>query len=115
MFGNPAEISSHLVPHPAIRLITFTGSVPVGKHLAALAGQHMKPAIMELGGHGPVIVCDDADPIATATEAALIQVSQRRTGMRCAPTRFFVHERLYDAFTRTFAETAMSMKIRQRP
>lgn len=110
VFGNPAEISAHLVPHPAIRLITFTGSVPVGKHLAALAGQHMKPAIMELGGHGPVIVCDDVDPVATATEAAISK--SRNAGQVCvAPTRFFVHERLYDTFTRTFAETASLMKI----
>ena len=66
LFGNPAEISSYLVPHPAIRLITFTGSVPIGKTLAAMAGQHMKPAIMELGGHGTVIVCEDAEPVSTA-------------------------------------------------
>ena len=110
VFGNPAEISAHLVPHPTIRLITFTGSVPVGKHLASLAGQHMKPAIMELGGHGPVIVCDDVDPVATATEAAISK--SRNAGQVCvAPTRFFVHERLYDAFARTFAEAASSMKI----
>ncbi|MDB5857758.1 MAG: gabD, partial [Ramlibacter sp.] len=56
VYGNPAEISSYLIPHPVIRKITFTGSTPVGKQLAALAGQHMKRVKMELGGHAPVIV-----------------------------------------------------------
>ncbi|MET0905101.1 MAG: aldehyde dehydrogenase family protein, partial [Tardiphaga sp.] len=86
VFGDPADISSYLVPHDAIRLITFTGSVPVGKHLAAMAGQAMKPAIMELGGHGPVIVCDDVDPIATAR--ASVATKSRNAGQVCvAPTR----------------------------
>ena len=61
VYGVPAEISEYLIPHPVIRKITFTGSTPVGKQLAALAGQHMKRATMELGGHAPVIVCEDAD------------------------------------------------------
>ena len=61
VYGNPAEISSYLIPHPVIRKVTFTGSIPVGKQLAALAGQHMKRVTMELGGHAPVIVCEDAD------------------------------------------------------
>ena len=61
VYGNPAEISGYLIPHPVIRKITFTGSTPVGKQLAALAGKHMKRATMELGGHAPVIVSEDAD------------------------------------------------------
>lgn len=110
VFGDPAEISNYLVPHQAIRLITFTGSVPVGKHLAAMAGQHMKPAIMELGGHGPVIVCDDADPVATAQAAVLTK--SRNAGQVCvAPTRFFVDETKFDAFAQTFAEGAAKLKI----
>src|SRR5262249_52150050 len=51
VFGKPSEISEYLIPKPTVRLITFTGSIPVGKQLAAMAGRHMKPAIMELGGH----------------------------------------------------------------
>lgn len=110
VFGDPAKISSYLVPHQAIRLITFTGSVPVGKHLAAMAGLHMKPAIMELGGHGPVIVCDDVDPVATA--AASVVSKSRNAGQVCvAPTRFFVHESNFEAFTTTFAERAAQLKI----
>jgi succinate-semialdehyde dehydrogenase / glutarate-semialdehyde dehydrogenase len=110
VFGDPAAISGYLVPNPAIRLITFTGSAPVGKHLAAMAGQHMKPAIMELGGHGPVIVCDDVDPVATA-EASVVSKS-RNAGQVCvAPTRFFVHESHFDAFARTFADRAANLRI----
>ncbi|HET6492033.1 MAG TPA: aldehyde dehydrogenase family protein, partial [Burkholderiales bacterium] len=61
VYGDPAEISSYLIPHPVIRKMSFTGSVAVGKQLAALAGSHMKRTTMELGGHAPVIVFDDAD------------------------------------------------------
>jgi len=61
VYGNPADISSYLIPHPVIRKMSFTGSTAVGKHLAAMAGQHMKRATMELGGHAPVIVFEDAD------------------------------------------------------
>src|SRR5216683_6257523 len=60
VFGVPAEISEYLIPHPIIRKVTFTGSVPVGKHLAMLAGKHMKRTTMELGGHSPAIVFEDA-------------------------------------------------------
>ena len=110
VFGDPVEISGYLVPHPTVRLITFTGSVPVGKHLAAMAGQYMKPAIMELGGHGPVIVCDDVDPVATA--AASVTAKSRNAGQVCvAPTRFFVHESRYETFAKTFAERAAQLKI----
>jgi succinate-semialdehyde dehydrogenase/glutarate-semialdehyde dehydrogenase len=110
VFGDPAEISAYLVPHPTIRLITFTGSVPVGKHLAALAGQHMKPAIMELGGHGPVIVCDDVDPVAVAVQSVIAK--SRNAGQVCvAPTRFFVHENHFEKFAATFAEKASQLKL----
>ena len=64
VYGTPAEISNYLIAHPLIRKITFTGSTPVGKQLAALAGQHMKRVTMELGGHAPVIVHADTDPVA---------------------------------------------------
>ncbi len=91
VFGNPAEISNHLIPQSSIRLITFTGSIPVGKSLAEMAGRHMKPAIMELGGHAPVIVCGDADPLSTA--AASVTGKSRNAGQVCvSPTRFFVQE-----------------------
>jgi succinate-semialdehyde dehydrogenase/glutarate-semialdehyde dehydrogenase len=61
VYGDPAQISGHLIAHPTIRKVTFTGSTAVGKRLAALAGSHMKRVTMELGGHAPVIVAEDAD------------------------------------------------------
>lgn len=110
IFGDPAEISSYLVPSQAIRLITFTGSVPVGKHLAAMAGQHMKPAIMELGGHGPVIVCEDANPMTTA--ALSVTAKSRNAGQVCvAPTRFFVQESNFETFAQAFADGASRLKV----
>src|SRR6478735_8326535 len=71
VFGVPSEISEYLIPHDTVRMITFTGSIPVGKKLAEIAARAMKPTIMELGGHAPVIVCDDVDPVATAATSAL--------------------------------------------
>jgi succinate-semialdehyde dehydrogenase / glutarate-semialdehyde dehydrogenase len=110
VFGNPAEISAHLIPKPGVRLITFTGSVPVGKHLAALAGQHMKPAIMELGGSSPVIVCDDIDP----QEVAALSVigKSRNSGQVCvSPTRFFVQDNVFEKFVHAFAKGAQRVVL----
>src|SRR5690606_12755263 len=95
VFGDPNEISSYLIASPDVRLITFTGSVPVGKKLASLAGTHMKPAIMELGGHGPVIVCEDVDVETVAHLSS--EIKSRNAGQVCvAPTRFFVHDSIYE-------------------
>jgi succinate-semialdehyde dehydrogenase/glutarate-semialdehyde dehydrogenase len=110
VFGTPAEISEYLIPQPAVRLVTFTGSIPVGKRLAALAGQHMKPAIMELGGHAPVIVCDDVDPVASAATSVIGK--SRNAGQVCvSPTRFFVQEAIYDGFAAAFAAKAREVKV----
>ncbi|MFT4119926.1 NAD-dependent succinate-semialdehyde dehydrogenase [Bradyrhizobium sp.] len=110
VFGNPAEISEYLIPQSSIRLVTFTGSIPVGKHLAEMAGRHMKPAIMELGGHAPVIVCDDVDPVATAAASAVGK--SRNAGQVCvSPTRFFVQEKIYEQFAQSFAERASQLKV----
>jgi succinate-semialdehyde dehydrogenase/glutarate-semialdehyde dehydrogenase len=110
VFGTPSEISEYLIPQPAVRLVTFTGSIPVGKHLAALSGQHMKPAIMELGGHAPVIVCEDADPIATA--ATSVTGKSRNAGQVCvSPTRFYIEEAVYDRFTTAFGQHAARIKV----
>jgi succinate-semialdehyde dehydrogenase/glutarate-semialdehyde dehydrogenase len=110
VYGNPAEISSYLIPHPVIRKITFTGSTPVGKQLAAMAGQHMKRVTMELGGHAPVIVCDDAD-IALAVKAAGA-AKFRNAGQVCiSPTRFLVHESVREEFGATLAKYAQGLKV----
>ena len=110
VYGTPAEISSYLVPHPVIRKITFTGSTPVGKQLAAMAGQHMKRVTMELGGHAPVIVAEDAD-VALAVKSAG-GAKFRNAGQVCiSPTRFLVHESLKDEFASAFAAHARSLKV----
>ncbi|PXY29029.1 NAD-dependent succinate-semialdehyde dehydrogenase [Prauserella sp. PE36] len=110
VYGNPAEISEHLIAHPVIRKITFTGSTAVGKQLAALAGRHMKRVSMELGGHAPVIVCEDAD-----IELAVKTMSRakfRNAGQVCiSPTRFLVHESVRQDFAKAFAEVATGLNV----
>jgi succinate-semialdehyde dehydrogenase/glutarate-semialdehyde dehydrogenase len=97
VFGVPADISSHLIAHPIIRKVSFTGSTAVGKHLAALAGAHMKPVTMELGGHAPVLVFDDADVNKAADIMGAAKL--RNAGQVCiSPTRFLVQEKVYGAF-----------------
>lgn len=110
VFGVPAEISSYLIPHPLVRKISFTGSTAVGKQLAAMAGAHMKRVTMELGGHAPAIVFDDAD-LEAATKI-LSANKFRNAGQVCiAPTRFLVQEKLYDDFVGRFAAAAKKLKV----
>jgi succinate-semialdehyde dehydrogenase/glutarate-semialdehyde dehydrogenase len=110
VYGNPAEISNYLIPHPIIRKVTFTGSTPVGKMLAGLAGQHMKRVTMELGGHAPVIVCDDAD-IQLAVKAAGA-AKFRNAGQVCiSPTRFLVHRSVQNQFAEAVAQYAGGLKV----
>lgn len=97
VWGVPAEVSKHLIESPVVRKITFTGSVAVGKQLAAMAAAHMKRSTMELGGHAPVIVCDDAD--IDAATSLLVPYKFRNAGQVCiSPTRFYVQEGAYDRF-----------------
>ncbi len=110
LFGNPAEISSYLIPHPTIRKLTFTGSTPVGKELAALAGRHMKRVTMELGGHAPVIVAEDAD-VALAVKASG-GAKFRNAGQVCiSPTRFLVHNSIKAEFAAALVKHAESLKV----
>ena len=110
VFGDPAEISGYLIPHPVIRKVTFTGSTPVGKQLAALAGAHMKRVTMELGGHAPVIIAEDAD-VALAVKAAG-GAKFRNAGQVCiSPTRFLVHNAIKDEFTAAFVQHAERLKL----
>jgi succinate-semialdehyde dehydrogenase/glutarate-semialdehyde dehydrogenase len=110
VFGVPADISGYLIPQSQVRLVAFTGSTAVGKHLSELAARHMTPVLMELGGHAPVIVCDDVDPVAAAISSAIRKA--RNAGQVCtSPTRFFVQERIYKTFADTFAEKARTVAI----
>ncbi|WP_415953349.1 NAD-dependent succinate-semialdehyde dehydrogenase [Streptomyces sp. KLOTTS4A1] len=110
VFGEPAEVSAHLISSPVTRLIAFTGSVPVGKLLAAEAGKAMKPSLMELGGHAPVVVCADADPAVAARRSA--QAKFANAGQVCtSPSRFLVHESLVEDFTTEFVKAAESVVV----
>ena len=110
VYGVPAEISEYLIPHPVIRKVTFTGSTVVGKQLAALAGLHMKRCTMELGGHAPVIVFDDADVDAAAK--ILAGSKFRNAGQVCvSPTRFLVQEGVYKSFVEKFVEHTKALKV----
>jgi succinate-semialdehyde dehydrogenase / glutarate-semialdehyde dehydrogenase len=97
VYGIPSEISSYLIAHPTVRKITFTGSTIVGKQLAAMAGAYMKPCTMELGGHAPVIVAEDADVMTAIKGAAAAKF--RNAGQACiAPSRFLVHRSIKSEF-----------------
>ncbi|MFM2087680.1 MAG: hypothetical protein RLZZ237_2549, partial [Pseudomonadota bacterium] len=110
VYGDPAQISSYLIPHPIVRKVTFTGSTAIGKQLAALAGQHMKRSTMELGGHAPVIIADDAD-LAVAIEAAAT-AKFRNAGQTCiSPTRFLVHDSLHQQFVAGLVAWAENLQI----
>ncbi|MEP5089323.1 MAG: NAD-dependent succinate-semialdehyde dehydrogenase, partial [Paracoccaceae bacterium] len=105
VFGNPAEISGHLIPQDSIRLVAFTGSTAVGRHLTNLASEHMTAVLMELGGHAPVIVCEDTDVQAAAISGAVRKM--RNAGQVCtSPTRFFVHEEIFDTYAEAFVTRA---------
>jgi succinate-semialdehyde dehydrogenase / glutarate-semialdehyde dehydrogenase len=110
VYGVPAEISEYLIPHPLIRKISFTGSTVVGKQLAALAGAHMKRATMELGGHAPAIVFDDAD---VDSASRLLAASKlRNAGQVCiSPTRFLVQEPVYRQFVDSFVANVKKAKV----
>ena len=110
VFGTPAEISDHLIRQEQVRLVAFTGSTAVGRHLTTLAAQHMTPVLMELGGHAPVIVCEDTDVQAAAISGAVRKM--RNAGQVCtSPTRFFVHERVFDEYTEKFVQRAAATAV----
>ena len=106
----PADVSEHLIPQKVVKKISFTGSIPVGKHLAQLAAKGMKKATMELGGHSPVVVFDDADPEKAADTIAAFKY--RNAGQVCiSPTRFYVQEKGYSKFVARFTEYAKGLKM----
>jgi succinate-semialdehyde dehydrogenase/glutarate-semialdehyde dehydrogenase len=105
VFGTPSEISNHLIKQDQVRLVAFTGSTAVGRHLTTLASQYMTPVLMELGGHAPVIVCEDTDVEAAAITGAVRKM--RNAGQVCtSPTRFFVHESIFESYMEIFVQRA---------
>jgi succinate-semialdehyde dehydrogenase/glutarate-semialdehyde dehydrogenase len=110
VFGDPAEVSSHLIASDVIRKVSFTGSVPVGKHLMKLAAEGMKRTTMELGGHAPVLVFDDCD--LEKTLDMVVASKYRNAGQVCvSPTRFYVQSSIYDRFESAFTERAAKVSV----
>ena len=110
VYGIPAEISEYLIAHPIVRKVTFTGSPAAGKLLASQAGTHMKRVTMELGGHSPAIVCEDAD--VKAAVKILSANKFRNAGQVCiSPTRFLVHDSVYEEFVDGFVKQAESLNV----
>ena len=110
LYGVPAEVSQALIASPVVRKVTFTGSVPVGRHLAELSARHLKRITLELGGHAPVIVCGDADIARTVN--LMVQHKFRNAGQAClAPTRFFVDRRIYGDFVDAFGAATQALRV----
>src|SRR5512139_2513584 len=110
VFGVPAFVSTHLISSPIIRAIHFTGSVPVGKQLMKLAADGMKRTTMELGGHGPVLVFDDVD-LDQVLDLS-VGAKYRNSGQVCvSPTRYYVHESIYQKFVEGFSARARNWKV----
>lgn len=110
LMGDSALISKKLIESPVIKKISFTGSTPVGQQLAALAGDQAKPCVMELGGHAPVLIFDDAD-LEKAIDLS-VTTKSRNSGQVCiSPTRFFVQEAIYDQFLSGFSEKFAALRL----
>jgi succinate-semialdehyde dehydrogenase / glutarate-semialdehyde dehydrogenase len=110
VFGVPDEVSRHLLASPIIRKLSFTGSTTVGKHLMKLAAEDCKRTTMELGGHGAVLVFDDAD--LEQVLKAMVASKHRNSGQVCvSPTRFIVQEGIYPRFLSGFAERAAQVSV----
>jgi succinate-semialdehyde dehydrogenase / glutarate-semialdehyde dehydrogenase len=108
--GRPAEISDALIASAEIAKVSFTGSTRVGRILGEKAARHLKRYTAELGGHAPVIVCGDVDPIAVA--ALAVTAKYRGAGQVCAsPIRFLVHESIYGAFRDAFVARTLALKV----
>ena len=110
VFGIPDQVSKHLIASPVIRKVTFTGSVPIGRLLSARAAEGVKPITLELGGHGPVLVFNDADIERAAVEGAANRF--RGTGQICiSSTRFLIQREAYDTFVEHFVSAAKALKV----
>lgn len=110
VFGVPADVSAYLIASPVVAKISLTGSTAVGKLVAQQAARSLKRTTLELGGHGPVIVCADADVDRAAD--LLVAGKYRNAGQICiAPTRFYVHESRYLAFVQAFVQRTRALLV----
>ncbi|QKH38835.1 NAD-dependent succinate-semialdehyde dehydrogenase [Achromobacter pestifer] len=110
LFGDPGEISRRLIESPLIRMVTFTGSTSIGRELAVMAAAGLKRATLELGGHAPVLVFDDADIEAAAD--TVLAAKLRNSGQICtSPTRMYVQQGVYERFVARLAERARGWRV----
>ncbi|QUG74598.1 aldehyde dehydrogenase family protein [Erwinia sp. E602] len=110
VFGVPDKVSAKLIASPIIRKVAFTGSVPVGRLLSERAAAGVKPISLELGGHGPVLVFEDADIEAAAADGAANRF--RGTGQICiSSTRFLIQRGAYDRFVGRFVAATRELVI----
>ena len=110
VLGDPAEISAHLIASPVIRKVSLTGSVAVGRLLMEQSARGLKKVSMELGGHAPVLVYPDADPVKVGGICAATKF--RNAGQVCiSPTRFYVHEDIYQPFAEAMARVAGTVTL----
>jgi acyl-CoA reductase-like NAD-dependent aldehyde dehydrogenase len=103
-----AKIVEALIAHPAVRRVNFTGSSKVGKVIAKLAAEHLKPVLLELGGKAPFVVLDDAD-IDQAVEAAAFGAFMNQGQICMSTERFVVDEAVADEFVLKFAAKASKL------
>jgi len=109
VFGSARLIGEEMLSNPICRKITFTGSTEVGRELIRAAATHIKRLSLELGGHAPVLVFDDADPD-KAVEGAIV-AKFRNTGQSCiAANRIYVQAGIYDRFVEAFVARVKSLK-----
>ncbi|MGE8542417.1 MAG: NAD-dependent succinate-semialdehyde dehydrogenase [Acinetobacter sp.] len=110
VFGNPEEISNILCESPEISMITFTGATSIGQSLAAKASKHLKKLTLELGGHAPVIICEDVDVEKVAKAA--VAAKFRNAGQVCtSPTRFLIQQSIFNKFSEKFTNYARQIKV----
>lgn len=108
--NQPAEIGAELLENQAVRKISFTGSTAVGKRLMAGAAAQVKRITMELGGHAPLIVFDDAN-LETAVKAAVVS-KYRNAGQTCiCANRLFVQESVLEEFTARYVAEVSRLKV----
>lgn len=111
LYGEPARISEQLISLPQIRGISFTGSTVVGRHLAELAGRHLKRTVMELGGHAPVVILDDIADVPRLARTSVMRKFRNGAQGCVNPSRFFVHEKIHDQFLEEFVKAAKALKV----
>jgi vanillin dehydrogenase len=108
--GPAATVGDKLISDPRVRMITFTGSSKVGRHLAAEAGKYMKRITLEMGGKNPLVVLKDAD-LNYAVDAAAFGIFFHQGQVCMASSRIIVEAPLYDAFLEKFVSKARSIKV----